>query len=290
MSSSSDAFRPLAAQLVTPGGQAAGVPTQRAAKGSARLSVVPAQRELGGESGATEGKAAEVRSAFAAPVEIAARAAAAASEAVPARFVPLVEPASQAVGAMATHEQARAAGFAAGFAAGSREAAKVAAAETELACQRAASAEATRADEHAEAMATLAAAVRAVRAAQTPVLDAAQDQLHAAALELATAVLGVELSDAPTAARAVLARSATAGMASQVVVRMNPRDADVVVAPAGMRVVADPNLAFGDAVVEHGEGELDARISSALDRARAALAEATAEPCSQLDLSANGAR
>lgn len=267
MSSSSDAFRPLAAQQVSD------VPTQRA-KGGARLSVVPAQRELAQGEGGLVAEERDVRPAFAAPVEIAARAATAAAEAVPARFVPLVEPAAQAAGALATHEQARAAGFAAGFAAGSREAAKVAAAETEAAFQRAEAAEAARADEHAEAMATLAAAVRAVCSAQVPVLDAAQDRLHAAALELATAVLGVELSDAPTAARAVLARAATAGVASEVVVRMNPRDADVVVAPKGMRVVADPTLAFGDAVVEHGEGELDARIGSALDRARAALAEA----------------
>ncbi|MDR3069222.1 MAG: flagellar assembly protein FliH, partial [Cellulomonas sp.] len=265
MSSSSDAFQPLAARRVA---DTTGLPTQRAARGRARLDTVPAQREQGGVA------TAEVRPAFAAPVEIAARTAAATGEAVPARFVPLVEPADQIVGALATHEQARAAGFAAGFAAGSREAAKVAAAEAEAAYQRAEAAEAARADEHAQAMAALAAAVRAVGAARVPVLDAAQDRLHAAALELARAVLGVELSDAPTAARAVLARAANAGVSSEVVVRMNPRDADAVVAPEGMRVVVDPTLAHGDAVVEHGEGELDARIDSALERARAVLVEA----------------
>ncbi|MCL2091188.1 MAG: flagellar assembly protein FliH [Micrococcales bacterium] len=271
MSLLSETFQPLVAQRVTDAA------TRHTVKDGAWLSVVPAQRELvpAKSGGVVAERAAAVCPVFAAPVETAARAAeAATAEAVPARFVPLVEPADQAAAVLATHEQARAAGFAAGFAAGSREAAKVAAVEAEAAHQRAEAAEAVRADEHAQAMTTLAAVVRSVRSARVPVLDAAQDRLHAAALELATAVLGMELSDAPTAARAVLARAKTAGVARDVVVRMHPRDADVVVAPEGMRVVADPALAHGDAVVEHGEGELDARIGSALERAQAVLAEA----------------
>ena len=294
MSSSSDTFRPLAAQRVDAAQRVADVPTQRTARGNvsapAWLSVVPAQRELVGRDDVsvatldvltdvrpTEPKAAGVRPAFAAPVELAARAAqVTTTEPVPARFVPLVEPDEDPTVVLATREQARAAGFAAGFAAGSREAAKVAAVEADAAHERAEAAEAVRADEHAQAMASLAAAVRAACSARVPVLDAVEDRLHAAALELATAVLGLELSDAPTAARAVLARAATAGVGTQVVVRMNPRDADAVVAPEGMRVVVDPTLSHGDAVVEHGDGELDARLTTALDRARAVLVEATA--------------
>ncbi|MCL2850074.1 MAG: flagellar assembly protein FliH [Micrococcales bacterium] len=256
MSSSSEAFAPLAAPRVTDATSRPATP--------GLLSIVPAQREQAH---------AEPRPAFTAAH---ACAPAAVTQPVPARFVPLVEP-DDDTATMATHEQARAAGFAAGFAAGSREAAKVAAADASTACQRAEAAEATRAEEHAEAMATLAAAVDAVRSARVPVLDAAQDQLHAAAIELAAAVLGVELSDAPTAARAALARVALPAVAGDVVVRMCPRDADVVVAPAGMRVVADARLAHGDAVVEHGDGELDARIASALDRARAVLAHEVSE-------------
>ncbi|MCL2467402.1 MAG: FliH/SctL family protein [Micrococcales bacterium] len=253
MSSSSEAFRPLAAQ------RAADVATRTTTK-SALLSVVPAQRDQ------------VSRPAFAAAA-IRREAAASVTE---ARFVPLVEPEDR-TSVMSSHEQARAAGFAAGFAAGSREAAKTAAAEAEAAHQRAEQAEAVRSDEHAQAMATLAGAVRAVRSARLPVLDDAQDQLYAAAVELAEAVLGVELRDAPTAARAVLARAGSAGLCGDVVVRMNPRDADVVVAPEGMRIVADPSLSHGDGVVEHGDGELDARIATALDRARTVLGRAATQ-------------
>ncbi|MCL2424057.1 MAG: flagellar assembly protein FliH [Micrococcales bacterium] len=253
MSSSSEAFRPLAAQV-------ADVTTRTE---GALLTIVPAQRDQ---------KAS--RPAFAA----AAVRREAAAKVTEARFVPLVEPADRTA-SMANHEQARAAGFAAGFAAGSREAAKVAAAAAEAAAQRAQMDEADRCDEHAQAMATLAAAVQAVRAARVPVLDAAQEQLHAAAVELAEAVLGAELSHAPTAARAVLARAQSAALTGDVVVRMHPRDADVVDAPEGMRIVADPSLSHGDGVVEHSDGELDACIATALDRARTVLERAcTTQP------------
>ncbi|MCL2454517.1 MAG: flagellar assembly protein FliH [Micrococcales bacterium] len=240
MSLSSDTFVPLAATQVD----------------------VPRQR-----SGA-------VRSVFGASVAEAAVAVAAAAEveALPARFVPLVEDSQSAT--LAVREQARATGFAAGFAAGSREAARVAVAEAEATRQRVTEAEAARAAEHAQAMEALAAATRAVRASQVPTFDAVEQRLHVAALELAAAVIGSELSDAERSAQAALARVLTTGTAGELVVRMNPRDADAVGGtPEGMRVIVDPSLAHGDAVAEHADGEIDARISTALARARAALAE-----------------
>ena len=101
-----------------------------------------------------------------------------------------------------------------------------------------------------------------------------------AALELATAVLGCELADAERSARAALARVLdTPVPAGLQTVRLHPRDlealrtAGVVPGIAGVELVADPHLAPGDAVGEHPDGFLDARIGAALDRARAALAD-----------------
>jgi flagellar assembly protein FliH len=123
------------------------------------------------------------------------------------------------------------------------------------------------------------------------VLAAVEATLHAAALELAAAVLGTELSDAATAARAALRRLREQDPAREVhTVRLHPRDLAAVrtalAAPGagagdplgglpdltGVDLVADPTLAPGDAVGEFPEGYLDARIDGALDRARAALA------------------
>jgi flagellar assembly protein FliH len=200
--------------------------------------------------------------------------AAATAEAVPLRFVPLVE-ADDETAALASQEQARAAGFAAGFAAGSRRAAASAAAEAQAVRRSAAEAEAARSAEHDHALQVLAAATKAVAARELPVLDAAERRVHDAAMELATAILGVELSDAPTSARAAVTRAKAVDLPGDVVVRLSPRDAAVLSdPPAGLRVVVDPGLVDGDAVAEHADGELDARITSALARARAVLTEA----------------
>ncbi|MEN1977050.1 FliH/SctL family protein, partial [Cellulomonas sp. P4] len=118
---------------------------------------------------------------------------------------------------------------------------------------------------------------------------------HAAALELAAVVLGQEVADAPTAARAALRRLREQDPRREVhTVRLHPRDLATVraalAAPAatgdvpagdvlaglpdltGVELVADPALEPGDAVGELPDGYLDARIGAALDRARAALA------------------
>jgi flagellar assembly protein FliH len=251
---------------------------------AAKPGVVPQQRRgsqpgfvasalTTAEAGASRASAPRGRaSLFSAPVAAAAAAAQAVrTEAVPASFVPLVEmddPNAHAT----TREQAHATGFSAGFAAGSREAAKVARVEAEAVRQRTIEAEATRAAEHAQAMQALAAAVQAVRATEVPVLEEAEQRLHTAALELATAVLGVELADAETSAKAALARIASTGAPTELVVRMSPRDADAVgVPPTGMTIVADPSLPHGDALAEHPFGAVDACLSNALARAKDVL-------------------
>ncbi|WP_378097158.1 FliH/SctL family protein [Cellulomonas sp. T2.31MG-18] len=170
---------------------------------------------------------------------------------------------------------AHAAGFAAGFAAGARAAARTAARAQAVADQRRLADEHRRTAEHAAALAALAAATRGAQSRTAPVLAEAEATLLRCALELAEAVLGVELSDGATGAVAALAR-VTAADVEPVVVRLNPDDVRALGSdpelPDGARLVADPSLARGDAVADLPDGWLDARIGTALDRARAALA------------------
>lgn len=175
-----------------------------------------------------------------------------------------------------------AAGYAGGYSAGAREAARAAEVEAERVRAELVLAESRRADDHRTALATLAAAARAAADRALPVLAEAEQSLIAAAVELATAVLGRELSDAETSARAALGRVlAAAPGAGLHTVRLHPRDLDTLRAldatgdPAltGVELVADLSLAPGDAVGEFPEGVLDARIGAALERARAELGQ-----------------
>ena len=178
----------------------------------------------------------------------------------------------------ADRDRAHAAGYAAGYAGGAREAARAAAAETQRGEERRVSAEERRAVEHAAAVAALARATAAAAARTAPVLADAEYALHAAALELATVVLGCELEDGEHSARAALARVLDDPQVPGVqTVRMSPRDLDALRAVggipdvAGLELVADPTLAPGDAIGRHPDGYLDARITTALARARVAL-------------------
>lgn len=125
-------------------------------------------------------------------------------------------------------------------------------------------------------LAVLNSAVRALHARNAPVLSAAEDVLAAAAVELAEAVLGHELSDGEKSARAALARALAGAVPSEIVtVRMNPADLAVLggtdISQAEVRLTADPALDPGDAVAVLPDGFLDARIGTALARAKQAL-------------------
>lgn len=187
--------------------------------------------------------------------------------------VPVIAETEQERAAMAS---ARSRGFAAGFAEGRRAAA--------LEQERwLAEAEDTRASEAAEAadrLAVLASALRTaaveLREATVPVLAEAEAELTAAAFELVTTVVGVALADPLAAARAAVARVLAAGTPGAVpVVRLHPDDIAALRAVGftgdGMQLVADPALHRGDAVGELPNGWLDARIHSALQRAKEAL-------------------
>ncbi|MFI2753205.1 FliH/SctL family protein [Cellulomonas sp. P22] len=177
-------------------------------------------------------------------------------------------------------ERARAAGYAAGFAAGMRDAAQAAQAEAGRVARELEVAASRRAAEHAAALVTLERAALAAQARTVPVIDELERRLQRAALELAQAVLGHELRDGEHGARAALARALEDHQqVGPQTVRMNPRDLDVLVAAdavpdvAGLTFVPDAMLAVGDAVSEHPDGYLDARLTTALERLRAVLAE-----------------
>ena len=109
----------------------------------------------------------------------------------------------------------------------------------------------------------------------TPVVADAQMVLFGYALELAEALLGQELRDGETSARAALTR-ACAQVQNEVPVniRMNPADVAALAAlglPDGVAVQEDTSISRGDAIAQYPHGFLDARLGTAVDRARSAL-------------------
>jgi flagellar assembly protein FliH len=176
-------------------------------------------------------------------------------------------------------------GHAAGYSAGLRKAeAEARALRAQLETQHTAAREGGQ-RRLASAVVLLDAAAAALRARTTPVLAEADAELAAAAVALAEAVIGRELSDAPTGAKAALERALSAPDSDAVVaVRLHPADIALLEAEllkterstaAQVAFVPDSSLARGDAVAEYPDGELDARIRTAVARARAALAGVT---------------
>ena len=174
-------------------------------------------------------------------------------------------------------DRARVQGHAAGYAAGRREATAHMAAEA--AALRAA---------HDRALADeLGAVRRAIAALQTAsaqlaahsqtAIEVADAAVLDAAVELAEMIVGRELLDhAGSALDAV--RRALAGAQDRPVrtLRMHPEDLALVMgqlaADSDIQLVADPFLDRGDAVADLTDGIVDARIGTAIDRARAVLA------------------
>ncbi|MFL4479362.1 FliH/SctL family protein [Paeniglutamicibacter sp. ORCA_105] len=177
-------------------------------------------------------------------------------------------------------DSSQAHGYATGYAQGIRAAEAVARAQREELARAAAQTDAARAAEHAEAVRALGAAATALHARTVPVLEAASTILVESALLLAEKIIGKELSNDRFGAKAALDR-AMAGIDETTVrqVRMNPQDLALLeldkVPGTGIALVADPVLARGDALTAFDEGFLDARISTALERACAALRGAT---------------
>jgi flagellar assembly protein FliH len=193
-----------------------------------------------------------------------------------ATFAPLAYPVLRDDVLQRAEERARVRGHASGHAAGLR------AAELEAAAMRTAlQAEfdrrlAERMAEVSTAAAALTRAAASLNARTAPVLAEADSTLGAAAVALTEALLGRALEDAAPSARAALDRALTAA-GTEVVqrVRMHPDDlalvADAIPAGEGIELLADSGVRRGDAVAELQHGLIDARLTSALDRARAAV-------------------
>lgn len=182
-------------------------------------------------------------------------------------------------------------GHAAGYAAGLR----AAQAETDALRARLEAEHAARlASVHADAerrVAVLDAATNAMLSQVTPVLDAAEQSVAAAAVDLAEAVVGYAIRASrqsadttdglgargasgaeATVVRALASIDRTVAVAIRLSVGDAARVADL---DLPVPVVADPTLSDGDAVVDLPDGLLDARITTALDRARTALGVAS---------------
>jgi flagellar assembly protein FliH len=184
-------------------------------------------------------------------------------------------PISAATTPTTTDAAARDRGYAAGYAAGARRAEEVMALRLAQLEQHARENQAYAAEQLAAAVALLAEASAALSRTVLPILEEAESTLFAAACDLAETVLGGELATGDTSARAALKRLlGHVDSGSIAVIRMNPVDIDLLgedAGPSGVFLEPDSSLARGDAVAELPVGIIDARINSALDRARKEL-------------------
>lgn len=176
-------------------------------------------------------------------------------------------------------DAARAAGWAAGWAAGSRAAAEAGALQRHTIDEAQRTAELVRSARTDAALTLLGRAAEAITRQLVPVLAQATATLDDGAVTLAQAVLGRELADSDDGGRLALARALSLPPDVEVqTVRVHPLDLQVLIGagvmadlPAGVELVADRNLSPGDAVAEFPDGFLDARIGTAVERARRAL-------------------
>ena len=176
-------------------------------------------------------------------------------------------------------DAARAAGWAAGWAAGSRAAAEAGALQRHTIDEAQRTAELVRSARTDAALTLLSRAAEAITRQLVPVLAQATATLDDGAVTLAQAVLGRELADSDDGGRLALARALSLPPDVEVqTVRVHPLDLQVLIGagvmadlPAGVELVADRNLSPGDAVAEFPDGFLDARIGTAVERARRAL-------------------
>ncbi|GAA1917127.1 hypothetical protein GCM10009775_06970 [Microbacterium aoyamense] len=176
-------------------------------------------------------------------------------------------------------ERARVRGYADGFAQGHRvgleRAQREQAAEAESEGKR-----------HAADLAARESALRALGAARDELDErigtlgeVSAARIEALAVELAEAILGVELSDpARSAAHAVRRALETVAIDLWVRVGFDERDArtlrddpDAASTLGGIEIRAVPGLGLGSAIVEIAGGAVDTRVAEGLERARAVL-------------------
>lgn len=165
----------------------------------------------------------------------------------------------------ATHETARAQGYAVGWAQGRREAEASVRAESEQLAAAAAAAEARRDAEHAAAVAALREAAVAAHRALAEVCRRVDDQAAGMALELTRELVGAAAADPTHVLDRVLG---LLPLHAVVQVRLHPAVAAVAgqLGDLGIAVVADPTLGPSDAVALADDHVVDLRVDEAVSR------------------------
>lgn len=178
-----------------------------------------------------------------------------------------VDPAAVAEAQARGYADGRAEGYQDGYAAGRQEA-----------LDAAAQAEAATAEAVQSALDALTRASSELTAQRGEDIAAIEDALVDGALDLATAVVGRELAISVAPGRDALARALLlADGTGPAMVRMHPDDVATLGEHADLalgrelRVVDDPAVERGGCIVEVGDGRVDARLSTALDRVRQVL-------------------
>ena len=179
------------------------------------------------------------------------------------------------------HARARMRGYADGHAEGFRAGLAEAESAQRVAEDERMARESAAAREIASAIAALHTAARSLADREHELTTAAQEQVLRCAIELAELIIVGELSDAGASAAAAARRAvADAEPADIREVRLHPDDLRTLQESAdeltAFSLVADETLSRGDAVASLAHGHIDARVGSALERARIALAEARA--------------
>jgi flagellar assembly protein FliH len=203
----------------------------------------------------------------------------------------VVFPAVEQSGLSESQDRGYVQGHAAGYAAGLRAAAAAQALLTRQLHAEHEAAMASGREAANQAVALLATAAAAFQQRFNLVLQDAETVLAASALDLAEAVLSYELDDGDRTARAALQRALSGGAATAgdsaggmvtggapevAAVRLHPADIAVLAESGitqgiGVALVPDSSLARGDAMAQYPQGWLDARLGTALARARTAL-------------------
>lgn len=131
------------------------------------------------------------------------------------------------------------------------------------------------------AAAALEDAVEAVVERLNETVKDLETEISSLVFDLARAVIGCELSLARNPGEAALARAlALVPPDESAVVRLNPDDLSTIEsanARTWLQLVPDPQIERGGSVIEVGAMRIDARIETALDRARTLLESALSE-------------
>ena len=165
----------------------------------------------------------------------------------------------------ATHESARAAGYAVGWAQGRREAAEAVQAESAQLVAATAAAEARREAEHAAALVALREATTLAHDALVETCRRVDDQASVMALELTRELVGTFGVDPLHLLDRVIGLLPSHPVVS---VRLNPAVAVIAgdLRDQGITVVADPTLGVGDAVAHTEDHVVDLRVDEAVAR------------------------